>query len=368
MIRSRRRKQIWVFGSGNGKNYADNSRALFEYVSANEQSVYPVWLTGEKSIRDAIRSKGLIAYTFYSPKGIYCALMSKTLVLTNSFLDISLICYLLPRSKFIAQLWHGTPLKVLENMAWTWKKSLLIKTFLRYVGRDCDLVFSATPLNQDAFIKNFKVTKDRIKVTGQPRNDWLLSRPKSSPGRRKIWYVPTFREFDMSYDFFESNGFKPEELNEFLKANNAELILKLHHVDAGKFSKYTEQLGPLSNIYVANPDNLYEELVDADIMITDYSSVYFDFLLLNRPIIFSAFDYKKYKKIRNFYYDYASVTPGPRAENWNDVKVCLRQLFDGKDQWVDERKDVNDKFNTYQDSGSSRRVFQELQDALCSKK
>lgn len=349
---------IWVFGSGNGNTYSENSRALFEYVSKNQKSIQTVWLTNKKELRNTIRSKGYNAHTFYSFSGIKYAILAESLVISNSFLDISLVSYIFSRRKKIIQLWHGTPLKVLENMKWNPMKRVLINMFLKVIGRECDIVFSATDQNVDAYIRNFNVDKTKIKITGQPRNDFLFSKVQSE--KTDVWYVPTFREFDSSYDGFAAYGFNIKVMDEFLGKNNARLNLKLHPVDAGKFNNYAQQFKDLSNIRVVNPDNFYLELSSASVLLTDYSSVYFDFLLLDRPIIFTAFDLKRYKEVRNFYYDYDSVTPGRKAANWNEVMLELKRLFDGKDSWKAQRRVINDRFNKYKDNNSSERAYKEV--------
>ena len=96
-----------------------------------------------------------------------------------------------------------------------------------------------------------------------------------------------------------------------------------------------------------------------DILITDYSSVYFDFLLLDRPVIFTPFDIKEYiNKDRQLYYDYDKVTPGPRCNNWNEVLIELDKILRGEDGYKKERQQINDYFNKYKDANSSKRVYE----------
>lgn len=355
--------KLWIFGSGNGQTYADNSRALFEHINAQEPGVRAVWLTSSPRLLAAIREQGYEAYLMNSAKGRWLALTAKVVVISNSFLDVGVPSYAwLPRRKKIIQLWHGTPLKVLENKVWSIKQKLLIHTFLAYIGRDCDMVISATPLNEAAYIRNFRVDKKAIKITGQPRNDWLFKKQPS--GIRRIWYIPTFRDYDEHYDFFGPNGFDPQAVNDFLTAHDAELHLKLHHVDKQKFATYFESFKNLSNIFISDPENLYTALGAADILLTDYSSVYFDFLLTGRPVIFTPFDYTQYKKDRDFYYEYDDVTPGPKARNWTEVITHLQDILAGKDLYDKQRRAINDTFNTFQDDKSSQRVAKVIKDIL----
>jgi CDP-glycerol glycerophosphotransferase (TagB/SpsB family) len=247
-------ERVWIFGSGKGETYGDNSRALFEYVTKNEPSIRAIWLTKRKDISLHVRKLGGISYHYYSLPGIFYALTARVIVVCNSFLDVSFLAFAFPRRKLIVQLWHGTPLKKLESMHWPKLKGLAMNTFLGYLGRDCDMVFSATDLN--------------------------------------------------------------------------------------------------------------EELASAAAIITDYSSVYFDFLLLDRPIIFAAFDLETYKRKRNFYYDYDSVTPGPKARDWDETITQLELILNGEDDWRNERHRINERFNLYKNADSSRRVFFEIRKKL----
>jgi CDP-glycerol glycerophosphotransferase (TagB/SpsB family) len=105
------------------------------------------------------------------------------------------------------------------------------------------------------------------------------------------------------------------------------------------------------------PD-IYPLLRESAVLITDYSSVYFDYLLLDRPIIFAPFDLQLYTTAeRELFYDYDQVTPGPKAKDWPDVLRLLREAMQN-DSWSDERRKVCTRFNKFKDSNNSERVFQ----------
>jgi CDP-glycerol glycerophosphotransferase (TagB/SpsB family) len=251
-------ERVWIFGSGKGETYGDNSRALFEYVTKNEPSIRAIWLTKRKDISLHVRKLGGISYHYYSLPGIFYALTARVIVVCNSFLDVSFLAFAFPRRKLIVQLWHGTPLKKLESMHWPKLKGLAMNTFLGYLGRDCDMVFSATDLNIDIYKKCFRVNAEQIHITGQPRNDYLF-KPQGIKGRQ-LWYIPTFREYDHNFNFFEGHKFDSKKLNALLAGKDTTLFIKLHDVDRGKMASYSNIFKNLSSIQIANPSNLYEEL------------------------------------------------------------------------------------------------------------
>ena len=100
-------------------------------------------------------------------------------------------------------------------------------------------------------------------------------------------------------------------------------------------------------------------------LITDYSGIFFDYLLLDRPIVFAPFDLKEYLKTnRAFYFDYEKITPGPKANNWQEIIIMIDKVLNGLDSYKKTRQDVNKTFHQYIDGNSSQRVYQEILNRL----
>ena len=137
------------------------------------------------------------------------------------------------------------------------------------------------------------------------------------------------------------------------------MIIKLHHADKSQVPSVL--LHNSKNILLYDDKiDLYTLLSRTDILLTDYSSVYFDFLLLNLPIIFMPFDLGDYVKKRSFYYNYNDVTPGHKTKNWEEVLSALDDVIGGVDDFATERDIVKRRFNEYMDGNSSKRVFAEI--------
>jgi CDP-glycerol glycerophosphotransferase (TagB/SpsB family) len=119
-----------------------------------------------------------------------------------------------------------------------------------------------------------------------------------------------------------------------------------------------------SNIkFIRESMDPYELLLESTILITDYSSIYFDFLLTQRPIIFTPFDIEEYqKKDREFYYNYEDVTPGPKCQDWNEVLIWIEMFVKDITLFEKERKEVNKKFNKFDDFKNSERVYQMIKE------
>ena len=96
-------------------------------------------------------------------------------------------------------------------------------------------------------------------------------------------------------------------------------------------------------------------------MITDYSSVHFDFLLTKKPIIFAPFDKEKYlMDDREFYFDYDEVAPGPQAGNWTEILENIEKFIQNPKLYEGERLRVLKRFNKYTDSNNCKRVFSSI--------
>ena len=104
-------------------------------------------------------------------------------------------------------------------------------------------------------------------------------------------------------------------------------------------------------------------LPHTDLLITDYSSVYFDYLLLNRPIIFAPFDMESYQAIdREFYEDYHLATPGPKCRNWDEVIETIDNILRGNDPYAQSRIEKRHIYHSYFDTNNCQRIVKQIKD------
>lgn len=147
-----------------------------------------------------------------------------------------------------------------------------------------------------------------------------------------IFYMPTFRESEIL--FFEN--FDRDDFQMFLEENNILFCIKLHPK-----SKLNEEFRNIQseNIMVINKDaDPYVFLKMADVLITDYSSIYFDYLLLDRPIIFFAYDLEEYlNDSREMYFDYDEFTPGEKVNDYQELKSGIVKVIYYSDQYKEAR-------------------------------
>lgn len=266
------------------------------------------------------------------------------------------------KNQTIINLWHGAPLKRIGNMEPALKD--IDYNFFTYV-------LATSEFYAGIMMQVFRCGREQILVEGQPRNDALFSaltaeqRGIKDSCHKIIAWLPTYRNEKPLQDEKKDCWPVPllayeeaEQLNERLAAAGCRLIIKLHPL------QYHEKLPAFSHIEVLDQQemekrygNLYQMLKLADALITDYSSIYFDYMLLDRPIGFTVDDMELYAKERGFVFeDPQAYMPGEKITSADELSLFIRHVIDGADPYAEQRRRVNDIVNTYKDGNSSERI------------
>ncbi len=351
-------KNIWIFGEFIGKKYSDNPSYLFEYTNQVKNNIRPIWLTQSKEVFKQIKEKGLEVYFTYSFRGFFYSSIAKIKIVSSSTSDVNRF---MNSGSLIINLWHGIPLKKigydnkLSGLSPIKKTKLweVLSFFIPYLKEKYSYVLATSEIVSKTMKSALKVKDNTIFISGLPRTDILKEKLKNSNPERNIFYLPTYRD-KYCYNYFETLDL--ERLNGFLNNNNMVLYYKLHPLDNDNLKLESKRIIRL------NPkEDLYSILKNTDILITDYSSVYFDFLLTLRPIIFTPFDMDTYLMEREMYYDYNDVTPGKKCINWNMVIDEMEEIILDRDAYKETRKLVSNDFNQYKDFASCERIFNWIQ-------
>lgn len=362
-------KNLIIFSSQNGRRYFDNSRYLFLNFIKNYDEEFEIkWISTDKNVLELVETETDFKYTLYlfSLEGIWNLLKAKHIFFTHGFGDILNLKF--SQNKNIIQLWHGIPLKnigVLDKKFTSKKKRNFYKETRKY-----NIIISSSDIDRYSMVSCFGVPIDRVKVTGLPRNDILfscinekvnsLNNKYDFLNKKIILYAPTFRDFS-KVKFFPFYDFNLKELDLFLKEEDAYLLLRGHATD-NIWRKNSVQYDIFNSerILEANQDkfeDVQELLPYVDILITDYSSIYIDFLILDRPLIFLPYDIEEYRKERGLLYDYNLVTPGPKPNTQKDFIKCIKDYF--RDPKLDKEKRawVKNIFHKYNDGKSYERIY-----------
>ena len=348
-----KKNNIWIFGAWFGEKYSDNSKSIFEYVNKHDKAIVAIWLTQSKTVFNKLRNKGYKVYYTYSFFGYYYSAIARYVFVSTGMHDVNRF---VSTNNIKIQLWHGTPLKkIMHDDKFVSNKKkihILKKIFTPFNHLKYDYLLSASENVNNHLKSAFGNKIENIIVKGYPRNDMLFFGGINN--EKVITFLPTHRgegkgSIDNIFQSFDFEGY-----NNFLQERACKLLIKPHFYDLNNIAFATTK-----NINILKGDiDLYQLLSNTDILITDYSSVYFDFLLLDRPVIFTPFDIKEYlSNDREMYYEYDKVTPGPKCKDWGQVFIELDMILKGKDGYKKDRQKINDYFNKYKDGNSSRRVY-----------
>ena len=342
---------IWLFSSTDNSHYNYNSRYLFEYVKENLPEITPLFVINDSELRNSLSSKYGKQYFIEteSIQGIRLAL-SAGVWFTSAGLPAYGIG--LHKKRLIINLWHGVPLKKIALLDPNLKKAARIY-FKKIFSENYTCILTTSHELIPLMARSFAVSEDKIKVWGQPRNDGLFQKndcreilgqlfPDLPEYTKTVLYAPTFRDYGQ-VQLFPFKDFDQKQLEAFLDEKNMLLFIRTHVAEQGSAAPYLgKRIRFLGNEQAEDVTGILNIF---DCLITDYSSIYIDYLLTDKPMIFLPYDRQQYLDGRGMNFDYDDVTPGPKPETFNDF---LDALSPKEDFWKSERTRVNRLFNEIQ--------------------
>jgi CDP-glycerol glycerophosphotransferase (TagB/SpsB family) len=308
-----------AFG-GNGDRFTDNARHLFLHL-ASDPRFRCTWISGDPRTVEAVRALGLRAERRWSLAGARATLRAGWFVFGAYPSDVN---FWLGRGARLLNLWHGIPLKAIEfditagplarvYRAPAW--SPLRLAFLDRFRRPDHLLTVSPFLAERCFRPAFRIGAAQSLELGYPRTDPLFrpvdraalaARVGVDPAHAVIGYFPTWR--DDGRDFLAAAGLSFDELDQRLRPTGRTLVFKAHP----NFALSPPSGTSWTNVVVVDPKvDLNDLLPLCDVLVTDYSSVAFDFLLLDRPIVYFLPDHDRYIAGRNLYFALDEMTAGP---------------------------------------------------------
>lgn len=286
------------------------------------------------------------------------------------------------------ELWHGFPLKALGLMDKQENHAALQSHWMKHT----DVIASYSPLFSVLMNATNGKSISNYVVTGAPRNDFLfksngrelLSRvlQRSLVDRKIVFFMPTFRNRSslMSdgappLENFEVLGLWDDEFSELVDRHRITLVLKVHPHEEHQVLSAIASRGLGGHACVLRESDLQEHGIDlyevlnaVDVLVTDYSSVYFDFLLLDRPMVFTQPDVDEYRSRRGFLLEPVEQwTPGPHVVNASQFRVELERCLQQPQYYQAERKYVSRMVHQYIDGNSTLRVWNVIQSMLAGR-
>ncbi len=347
-----KKKNLWLFGAWFGNQYADNSKYLFEYVNQNHKDINAIWVYKNKDLQNIIKQKNYKSVYAYSLKGLYLQLRAKVFV--SSINSNDFIPFLITFRNYYVQLWHGSPIKNIGLDMYPKNSFQYLKNKLRFLTIDnYNLIISPSSIFDKIFQSAF-FAKEQCFFRGvYPRNTELLNSSdnkmiKDSLGIQSKYffmYLPTHRGEGKTFDkqTHPVVNIIPEliKYNDLLKEHDITILIKPHYYEKELFSSI-ESSSNIKTMFDLSGYDLYDCLAVSDGLISDYSSVVFDFEITGKPIIYFPFDLETYKQEdRNLYFDFDFVYDNTNnSKKVETSKELIYEIIKSTDSHVDY------KFNT----------------------
>lgn len=383
---------LWVFSGFNKRSYMDNSKYFYEYVLEHHPELRAVWLTLDKSVFDKLTEEGKPVVMMRTPE---CRriLSRAAIAVTDHFRmsDYDALSGLNDRTK-VVQLWHGVGLKTIGDLKNTTVPGVCFSNDILIADDDSKwtrirkkIRYIRHAYYRELFEKYFILVcpgKERIEqiakpwnipekncfLTGHPRNISLHSMAQTvTPSG--VLYAPTYRwsvpqEKAMVNQIVEN----AEMIQSVMEEADAMLTIRLHPHTWRNYSKILEDLEKqFDRICVDKEKDVYQALWKYSIVISDYSSIAYDFIMLDRPVVFFNYDYEEFlSRECKLNYDYDEYSPGVKTKTWEETLEAVTAYLENPTKDSAWRQRVRDEFfdMSVNDENNSERIVQEIKRRL----
>ena len=355
---------VVIFETFNGKNYSDSPKYIYEYLAKNYGDKFEcVWAlnNGTKPPYGAkVVKRFSFQYAYYLARAKYLVFNVRPP-----------LWYRKREGQVFLETWHGTPLKrlVFDQEEVTAASPKYKQQFYKQ-RQDWDYLISANDFSTETLARCFMYEGEMLDY-GYPRNDLMYAENKGEIAKniknklgipldkKTILYAPTWRDDEYygkgQYKFtlkLDLNLLRQRLGNEYV------ILLRTHQYIADALD-ITGLEGFAYN--VSKYDDITELYLISDICITDYSSVFFDFANLRRPILFYTYDIEKYKsQLRGFYIDMNTEVPGPLLYTSEEVISAIEHIDEINEKYKDRYDTFYKRFCHLDDGNASKRVVERV--------
>lgn len=358
------KEEVVLLESFFGKSYSDSPKYIFEYLNENYPGKYKyVWIMNEKK-KLPYKAKQIKRFSF---QYFYWMGRAKYIVLNSR----QPVYFIKREGNVFLETWHGTPLKKLVfDMEEVTTASPLYKQQFYTQTRSWDYLVAPNEFSAEIFTHAFMYDGPMLK-TGYPRNDILYRKDKETLAeeikkklkipvdKRVILYAPTWRDDE----FYGSGKYKftlrleLDKMKEHFDKDTV-ILLRTHYfvadfLDVSQYGDFVKN--------VSKYDDIAELYLISDVLITDYSSVFFDYANLRRPMLFYTYDLEKYRDVlRGFYIDMEEELPGPLLSTTESVISALENIEEVEKKYKDKYKMFCDKFCDFENGTATKQIVEKV--------
>jgi len=352
-----------VFEAGRGM-VDGNVKAVYDYMIENNIDQFKlIWLVNKDTDVSNLRMGD---YAYYKTLKGYFHLATAHYWLKNESVG-SLIKK--RKGQIYIQLFHGNG--AMKKMGYDVDNAKdrieleHVKDWDYYIANDVNdknIIISSTGYKGEIVILGSACIDNVIKMSKDKKHKEKILNELGIKDKNKkiILYAPTFRDFDLDKDIVDVPILKLSKLKDYI------VVVRLHPLVRSKVNKDLFKYNNIIN--GCNYPDCSDILAISDLLITDYSSIFYEFLPLNLPIVFYPYDYSKYIELRGgFYVDYEKELPGPICYNEKDLLNTINNIEKISKEYLDKRKKFIKKYASLSDGKSSQRFVDKLISGYFSK-
>lgn len=343
---SKRDKKLIVFCGMHCDCFNSNSKHLFLYFLKNEPEYTVKFVINDDEKRTAlIQQYGDHFIDTRTKEGKQTAIRAAAWVV--SWLDLPLGGLFLRFRRYVLHLGHGI---LLKGLGFTEKDGHFIKKLYYWLNKSNITCSLATSTFMSKLVaKSMGTGVNRTIIAGQPYTDALFNEPVSLPIIDKtqfnVLYAPTWRKHS-EVKLFPFADFNFTALEDFLTKNNIHIFVRFHPAYE---ETIPQDILKMKNVSLFSAKQ-YTEIMDYincfDSLITDYSSIYLDYMPLERPMLFLPYDLDEELKTSGFVMDYMENTPGLKPATQAEFIEALLKAKNSPEQFIPAIKELNQKLNS----------------------
>lgn len=363
---------IWVFGEWFGNRACDNSLYLANYIADFHPEISIFWVA-KKEIDSSLLSSKIKVLPMDDTKTKDVLNNAGVAIMNQGLGDFSSDAVNYFSGAVTVNLWHGLMWKRI-NFDATGHSGVLADLHHKILAKLEEAEWHLTSSTEiSKIIKTAFCTKERKMIrAGYPRNSIFYDKNKIRLCRKKVFlnlnltesakiitYMPTFR--DKTNDVFSFEKLiDNQELNTILEKSNAYIVEKSHFISAERSDKGNVKENQ-NRIKFLNHIGATELLAASDMLITDYSSCFFDYLILNRPIIHFIYDYDYYvNNDRGVYYTKEEVACGKTPETVEELMLAIEEYLNDPMLDVELRDKQKNRFWEYDSEDTCEQIYREI--------
>lgn len=392
-----KKKNLWVFSGFKKTSYMDNTQYLYEYIVKNHPEINAVWLTLNDKIYNQLIKENMPCYKMNSFAGFWAMARAKLAISDHFKMSDYTPRYGYNARTKLVNLWHGVGPKSLipmgDKLPYTnfpgvrLSSDILINRDDNIINKIIKLVkyFFKAPFRElfeeyygmvcpgqpliDIMIEPWKIAKKAYIKCGYPRNIHIYENMNKKPEIYKILYAPTYRwnpttEQFMVKDFVNNI----ENINNLLEKIDATLYFRLHpHTWRNYSSRLNSAIEKYNRIQVSQEKDIYASLHEYSQIITDYSSIGYDYLITQKPIIYFAFDIDTFENDETtFNMPYEENCAGDITKTWEETITSIEENYRNPQRHKELRRELLEKFfpSEYNDINNSKRLTNILKTKL----